>query len=338
MTDEQKPNPVETPEKFYEQDLPRPDQRSTDRLTYLLSSLERGWKVVVLREQPTWCRGHLETIEYFGDDDEPIDIDYLIRMWGGRKLHLKIHNERGQWIGGGSISLYSYPPKVRGKIIKEEEFYGSIPGPQASMTPAMIPHQIQAPNLDISKILDLVSKQKGADLGSMLKLLEYAQGRPAVQQQNPLEQMLGMAQIFRQFKDVFSDFGGSTSTDSDDMTPIFGEIVKALVQKKDKPSSRGALAPPKLPRKSLPMPAANPQESTGKSDSKRDEKETITQIARKMSDLEPEDAAGVVFLALDGMPPDKRQAAMQTFLSNMSGDFLDEYDLEDDTIDQDEKD
>lgn len=312
------------PTKIDRTERPSREQNSQDRLERLLSSLERGWKVVILRQQPTWCRGHLETIEYFGEDDEPIDIDYLIRTWGGSRLHLKIHNESGQWLGGGSVSLFSYPPKVRGKILKEEDMIGANIGHAATVIPA-----VHNQGIDIGKILDILSKKgSGFDAANMVKLIEIAQNRNLAQpaapppQQNPMEQMIQMATAFKQMQQIFGggDFGSGGGGDGDNLAPIAAEVVKALVQKKQSPPSRGALLPPQP--QSAPIEKPKPLPSRPKQKTDNGELKTITQLANKISNMDPDDAAGVVFLALDGMDEKKRAAAMQSFLASMNDDAI----------------
>jgi len=311
------------PMHYNDREILSPTERSQERLGILLSTLERGWKIVVMREQPSWCRGHLETIEYFGDEDEPVDIEYLVRTWGGKRLHVKILGDRGRWLGGASIPLYSYEPKVRGKIIHENDHYGTTQGPNATTTPALSPYypppQQSSPSgqLDLTKIIELMSRQKGSDIGSMLKLLEYAQGRSAIQapqSQNSMDQFMQMATMFRQMRDIFGDLSGPRETDSDSIMPIAGEVIKSLLnrQNNDKPPRRGTLLPPKMESK----PSLLPQQP-------KSEQDNILSLSKKISDLPAEDAAGVAFLALDAMPPDKKQQVIESILSEMSG-FVDE--------------
>lgn len=312
------------------------DDQDQDRLSSLLSSIQSGWKVTILREQPGWCRGHLETIEYYGaDDNEPIDVDYLIRQWGGRKLHLKVLNERSKWVGGGSISLFSYPPKVRGQILNEADMYGMTPGPQAMLNPAVPqqPYPTQQPQFDVAKLFEMASNQKGANFESVMKMMEtFRSQMPQPQQLDPMagfQQMLGMAQVFKQMKDVFGDMGGDGGGGGgggdDGITPIAAEVVKALVNQNQRPvaPARGVLTGPRPgftgpPQKGAPPQNTPPTQQQNAPPTKVDiEPDNIMQIAKHISDLDPEDAAGCVHLAFEGMPKDKRDQAAQHFMSQM---------------------
>lgn len=326
LNNDNQSNPME----FHEQELSTPEQISQDRIRYLLKNIRPGYQIAVIRIKPSWARGHLETYEYYGDDDEPIDIDYLIRMWGGHRLQIRILGEKGRYVGGGSIPLYSYPPKVRGKIITEQDSIGSTTGPDASMSRS-IPHYIPQPQntLDIGKILDLLSKNKGNDIGSTLKLLEYIQAskyNPTPPQGNPMEQMLQMAQMFRQMKDIFGEFsgGGGGGDDSDGFMPLAGDLLKTLLTKQNQPQPvRGVLSPPSSQapkRESAPTPHANT------------EKDSVLSLAKKISELDSSDAAGVAFLALDSMPTDKRESVIRSIISEMSN--IDETEENEDNIDR----
>lgn len=328
------------------------DQRGQDRLQYILSSLQRGWRIVVMRESPSWCRGHLETIEFYGDEDEPIDVDYLARTWGGKRLHVKVHNEKGQWVGGGSVSLFSYPPKVHGKVITEQQTYEENFGLKTQSMPSINGQQQSGFQLDIGKILDLVTRNKGGtdQIGNILKVLDYAQQRqqpqapPIMQQQNMFEQMAGMMSAMKQFREVMSDFGavGGQSSGDDEFSPMIGQLMQALINRQPPQGSppRGAIAPP---RGALPRPPAQPQMAPPPQPKKQNENidlsgVTETQLAKRLSDLDPENAVGAVFLALDMMPEEKRQAAMKEFFSAYTGsDQLDDDDLQEDTVDQNEE-
>lgn len=310
------------------------DTASQDRLSGLLSSIQSGWKVTILRGEPGWCRGHLETIEYYGDEDnEPIDVNYLIRQWGGRKLYLKVHNEGGKWVGGGSISLFSYPPKVRGQILNEMESYGMTPGPQGTFSQNVQPHYPPPPpqpGFDVAKLFEMASNQKGANLESVMKMMETFRAQmPQPQPVDPMagmQQMMGMAQMFKQMREIFGDLGGDGGGgggggDGDGIAPIAAEVVKALVASRQQPApARGSLTgprpgftgPPKsgAPTQNAPQNVPPPKENDI-------EAGNIMQIAKRLSDLNPEDAAGCIHLAYEGMPKEKSEEAAQAFMRQM---------------------
>jgi len=337
------------------------DPEEGDRLSMLLSNLSMGWKVSILREQPSWARGHLETIEYYGEDQEPIDIDYLIRRWGGRKLTLKIHNERGKWLGGGSVALFSYPPRVHGQVITEADVIGlgmnqnqysqNQQWPSQHSPPPQSPPQS---GLDTLKILELMSKQKGGGLDwtSAIKLAEmFSATRTQTTQpthiQGGFDQMIQMMSAMKQMREFMSDFGGGGSDGGEDsILPLATEVTKALVSRTQQqnqtfhPPTRGALAPPKNWRPSPPVQNTNiverpKQQNNGEltqptqPTNTENKRQTVMQLAKAISELDPNDAAGCVALALDGMGEERGQKAMAAFF-DMQNDGLDEDEETDD--------
>lgn len=322
-----------------EVDFERPmskEENQTNRLFRLLSTIEQGWKISIIRTHPSWCRGHLETIEVFEPDDT-VDTDYLIRTWGGSRLHLKVHNERGQWIGGGSISLFSYQPKVRGKTINESDYFSQNP---VAPPPAHPMTYGQQPQMDIGKLLELLQKGNKSELDLALKILERApmqhQQIPQPQQQgigSMAEQMVAMFSMMSQMKNFFGDLNGPAQNDSDSLGPVIGDVVKSLLNHNQTPQSRRALVSTR--QKTGPNPTGSavaplrPVQELG---------DRLSDIANKLSSLSPSDAADVLMQALGDMPEDRRKEAMTAFLGNLTEDStLDGLLNQDDTNSQDDQ-
>jgi len=311
---------------FSEMDFqPTQEERRQARLEHLLANVERGWKVSIIRVDPSWARGHLETKEIIDAHDQ-IDIQYLIDNWGGHRLQIKVHGDEGKIIGGGTVSLYSYPPRVHGEILKRNQHQVPTQTELQAQPPAY--YQQPAPNptpqLDIRAILDLVGKQKGTDVAGLLKVLEFAQARqqPINQMGSMADQMLGMLGLFREMQSVFGSLAGSGggAEESDSITPVIAEVVKSLVQKQNAPApARGALVSPRRHLPTSPQPASVPEPSISPETDPRIPP-TLDKFANDLSSLDAEEAAGVVLMALDKMPPGKARAAMTEVLSAVSGD------------------
>lgn len=318
------------------------DQEQAEKLTKLLSSVQQGWKIAIHREQPSWCRGTLETLEVY-DTSEPIDTDYLIRTWGGQRLYIKVHGDGGRWIGGGSISLFSYPPKVHGRVIKEEDYFSQS---AAALPQQPIPYQTQAPAppFDLRQLVELLQKGKKSELDLALKILERAPAaqpapQPVQQMGSMVEQMMSMFQMFGQMKDMFGNAGSSSSGgDSESITPIIGDVVKSLLQGQQNLQNgprKPALVAPRSPgppgqqSADHQVPPLRPVQGLGD--------DTLSSIADKLSSLSATDAAGVLMDALGNMPEQKRSEAMKEFFENMATDnSLDGTLNEGDTYEQDD--
>lgn len=318
------------------------DQEQADRLQKLLSSVQQGWKIHIHREQPSWCRGTLETLEVY-DTSEPIDTGYLIRTWGGHRLYIKVHGDGGKWIGGGSISLFSYPPRVHGKLIKEEDFFAQSP---AAMPQYQAPYPNQAPapapQFDLRQLMELLQKGKKSELDLALKILDRAPApqaapQPVQQMGSMFEQMMSMVQVFGQMRDMFGGMSdGGSPSESESMTQMIGDVVKSLMQGNQNlqgDQRKGALVAPRVPGPPAPdhkVAELRPVQKIGD--------DTLSGIANKLSSLTANDAAEVVAQALGNMPENKRSEAMQMFFGTMSGnDDLDGTLNNDDTYDQEDE-
>jgi len=337
-----------TPKDFDPKDFsyePTAEEKKTERLNRLLASVEMGWKISIIREQPTWCRGHLETFEVF-DPSESVDIDYLIRTWGGQRLHLKVHDHRGQWVGGGSISLYSYPPKVQGAEITQKDVFGHAPMQQSM---PVIPVQQsgfgQTQQIDIAKLFQLLQTGKKSELDLALKILDRApqtvQPQQTVQPMGSMiADMAAMLQMFGQMRELFGTGEHFARSDDDSLTPVIGDVIKALFENRQNQGQNPTVKPALVAPKIGPMPTKQPNHSvpdlrpvTGLGDS------NLSQIADKLSSLSASDAVDVLMQALGNMPEKKRQEAMQTFFSEIMEDSNLDGSLNPmDTYDQDDED
>lgn len=312
---------------------PTKEEKAQMRLEKLLSEVDPGFKIAIKRVQPSWCRGHLETIEVYdgGEESSAVDMDYLIRTWGGEQLHLKVHNEKGQWIGGGTVSLFTYPPLRRGKLLREPNRYEFDDQPQQSGFQGH-GHFAPTPSMDLTKILDLLSKNKQTDLASIVKLIDYFRGtnpqqqpmQHQIQPQNPMEQMMQMMGLFKEMQGLFGELSnfGQQPADGDSMMPMMTEMIKGLfgAQKQQTPPARAQLSPPQAQnsQKPLVMPNSHPQmQQNTAQPAERSEPRTETtldDIAAQLAGLSAKDAAEVVTLAMGSMPEDKRGNALAEFM------------------------
>lgn len=326
MTDEKKnESEIFEPKNLNEED------RSSNKLIRLLSTVQQGWKVSLIRTHPSWCRGHLETIEIF-DDVETIDIDYIIRVWGGQRIHLKVHDEKGQWLGGTSVSLFTYQPKRNGKVITMDQFQEShLPAPNSPVF-HQAPPQLQPPqSMNMAEIIKLMQSNKNFDLGVALKFMEKMQQppQPQPQVQNPMEQMMSMFGMFKQMQEMMSEIappsGGLGGEES--FMPMVGELVKGLMTQHQQP----------IPRRQRPSitHAQPPQTNQPSLPKKQEIPDSLSVIADKLASLGADDAAHVVAQALNDMPEDKRGKALQAFFENITPeDIIDNSSIPDKDQDQ----
>lgn len=306
---------------------PKRDEMESGRLHHLLQNVQSGWKITIYRQAPAWCRGLLETIEIY-DPEETIDIEALIRRWGGQALHVRVLQENGRWVGGGTIPLYSYPPKVRGKEIHEHELY-TVPQQQNPQQQTQQITPFSGNTLDLGKLLDLIAKGKTNEVDILLKMLERIPGLGQQPQQSSVDMMSQMLQMFTLFSKMRTIFGESSPKDEESMIPMIGDLVKNLVSGR-KQSPVAAVLPPRRAPTTVNQNRPLPRPETS------DETANLSDFASRLARLSPTDTAEVVAEALGNMPESKRQEAMTAFLGMMGGaeseDDLDAEDESDDTL------
>lgn len=312
---------------------PSVDEKRQSRLETLLGTIRPNWKISIIRKKPTWCAGHLETLEIDDPAEDQVDIDYLIRTWGGHKIKLMVHDENGVWIGGGSVLLKTFPPKIRGVELDERTHYGYIPDTQKHL---LQPQQYgqnmnqSQPTLDFGRLLDIIQKnaKQNGDITPLLKILEFTMARtqpsqqPVQMGQDMIQQMAGMMTIFRDMKTMFgADFAGDSAGSNDNMMPVISEVVKGLMSQRGEPTRRTGLVQPSLPASPQETPNIQsihpPQQSESRQQHESRNDRTLQDVATDLARLSPQDAADVVSMAMGYMPNDKQTAAMQYFMKNM---------------------
>lgn len=256
-----------------------------------------------------------------------------------------------------------------GKAVRLNELAGAIerhnqkmgilkdPAPAPAPAPAS-PSPLQSDSLvqtlittqgDQNKVMMQMMSDRVKSLEEMLyrdRQQNPASGGPAT---SPLDQVRQTAETIGMLETIRESLGAGAGGGGDEsVIPMVGDIVKALLtgrQQTQEPAGRGALREPaRRPNRTLEgprgpgprrdpersqVPPLRPVESVGQ--------ETLSSISNKLSTLSPEDAAECVITAMGDMPADKRSAAMNAFISNMSGEVeLDDLSVQDDTYRQDE--
>lgn len=347
--DEKKDQKIDEPEVEPEiieiKEVNTPTERENTRLMTLLGSLQIGWKIAIIRTAPSWCRGHLETIDVYGPD-ETVDIQYLINTWGGQRLLLKVHKENGEWLGGGSVSLFSYPPKVQGELITMPMLNRQMGINDVQMQSSSPPQQQipQGSQIDLMGLVKMMTGSKKEEQALLLQLIEKQnktnpQTPPVNQISSMMEQMMGMFAAFGKMKEVFSGEIGSAQSGGggeESMIPMISELIKGVMARpKQAPQQTmmrgpGTIVPPGGKHIQAPPPNGAPPQS-----SQPKPVENLDDLVKQLTSLSPNDAADVVSQMFGEMPEDKRTIATTRFMNHMTGESeLDDQSDDDDTIDQ----
>ena len=337
-------NPVEPVDTGAKEAPVYPIPRNTDdldRLTRVLSEVDPGWKIAIMRVAPSWCRGHLETYEVY-DPSESIDVNYLIRHWGGHKLHLKVHNERGHIVGGGSIALYSYPPRVHGRLIEEDDYFAK--NPVVTQVAPIVQQQPTAPagGIDIMQLLSILQKGNKIELELAMKILDRAPSAPAQQIGNIAEQMTAMFGLMGQFREMFAAEGSSGGDES--ILPVVGDLVRGLMsmnQQKQLVQNTPTIQPP---RQSPPIPINNRPKQSPPPDPARAAPRDAPRAPLNMDSavdyllsLDSSDISATLLETMKKLPERKRAEAVTEFMCALQQDpVLDDLENIDDTFSQDD--
>ena len=350
MIDKNTPKIVDDDTEVVELEKPKTaDEPDISRLERLLQDVEQGWKVSIYRAAPSWCRGYLETIEIY-DPSDKLDLPGILKKWGGQKLHVKIHDERGKWLGGGSISCFTFPPRRFGKEITEEDL-DSLPTTAYQHQPylGIVPHQQSSPNMDITKLLEMVQRGKQDEVNRYLALLERQhQVIPSspTDPQSMMGMMMGMMEMFGRMRKLFGDSSAASpqeSGDPDSIMPMLTELFRGIMsgrQQQPAPVQQSIVPPRRHPSIYRPsVDAIPPIPSVQKPVESQNDDDNLGKISDKLSSLDPDDCADVVVQAIGNMPRNKREKAMQAFFTQLSGESeLDDLTTSFDNYDQDDND
>lgn len=219
--------------------------------------LTPGKSVSVFRVHPHWCAGFLERIDVI--EEEPIDLEYLVKRWGGKVLRLKRVGPRGKFARGSvDLILRSYPPKVRGVPVTEEELEGlprkGAPGLRKQDMEKTLNEEI------LEQLREAAQPQESSSIGDFAKLLEVVNGQQGpllkmllsqgmnrnpqiAQAASPIVQVADMLKQFEAMRGYFSGFQQPVAvpqqTEDNTIITTIGEVLKTLLQKPQQQVQQG---------------------------------------------------------------------------------------------------
>lgn len=299
------------------------EQEQLDRLDDLLGRLQANQRILIERLQPSWCSGFLEEVTL----TEQIGLDYFIDTWGGHLLSVKVRGTRGRLKGSYKIPLYSFPPLRYGEPIsqsnKGDRFKTEESAPPAPNQPVVVNpgNPFEKLFTALPTVLPLVfdymrsqEQKRQADFQMMVQMMKQNSG-------GGLADITKVGAVMTQLNDMFKQNAGiETGNGEIDFIPHALEVMKMVLgnQSQAKPQPQ-----PQAPR--LAAPRGGPPRKPIRSESvppnvtplKRD-------LAAELSEMEPTQAAQMVMNALGRMSPDKRDAAMGTFVAQMNEDLGDD--------------
>jgi hypothetical protein len=296
-------------------DIPRTpaeeiEEEKVDRLEAELSALEPGVQVIISRLQPSWCKGKLEKITV---PDEGIDVNYLIRTWGGKLLSLKVLGKGNRILGSHSIELYTFEPRIYGKPLRQPTH---IDGSVDEDTPTNAPIvPTSAPQQDMTalyaKMFELADERNKAEIDGLKQMLitfmTQSTQQPPPQQASALggiSDLVKTANAINQLKEAFHTEPVLSGASPEDAFP--GQVMDVLKMFLDNKQSEPAkltgpvqaqlqqtAQQPPATRKVTPIHGTDP----------------IAQITA----MDPTRAADTLITALGRMPQQKKAATVTAF-------------------------
>ena len=279
------------------------EEEEFENLNEFLSGIGPGYTVLIRREEPGWCKGLLEERE-IDNTDKPIDIMYLIKTWGGRKLRLKFRRPQGTWMKHRDIELYSYPPLVWGQPIaqvKEQNphintYQENPQQQQISPLPQLPPAPVAVPQSDTKKemleMLQMMQQMRAADMQAMAALIE----RNRSEGPDPYKMMSAAFGMFSHMQQTIkaSIAGETPSTGDDEVLSLLGKLTEVFTTQ-SRPD-----APPKVtaPVGASYAPNARP-------------------LYEQLSALNPREALDTFRLAVNTMSHEKKAETMGELINSI---------------------
>lgn len=312
------------------------DDDKIDKLMEELAALEPGVTVVIQRRQPSWCKGQLEKLTV---GEEGLDLEYLKRTWGGQLLALKIQDSKGHWKGTHTVELYSFPPRVYGKLLKEPNLYhGTDEPPEPPAPPPPLPPPAAADNRQTELMIQMFQLMQAQHQSEVTTLREImlAQNRETPQTpRNSISETMAAFKAFSEMREMMgADVAAGGGGDGEAFPGQIMDIMKLFLEsKQNAPQAR--VVPQRQPnpqqrRPAAIVPPASPQvPQIGPQPAPVTPIRNDSDIAGQLTQMDPEKAAETLLMAFGQMPRAKQEVAMQTFISRLGEEMGEDWTIQD---------
>lgn len=292
------------------------------RAQAILDEFREGFTLSLSRLSPGWCSGHLERMVCY--EDQPIDIDYILGKWGGKRLRLRLCDPTGKFVGGVDLNVSTFEPKRNGKIIRQDDDWRSIdepvrvPAPERSSTPA------HATNTDLTAIMKALQHQREQDFSAIREMLgQTLQTKETKKTSAGLDDLLEFGKKWKEMQSIFGSFGNTApvialpaQAQDQGGLELFGQITE-LIKAWKTPST--------------------PVSQTGTPRERRitgEAQEPVTQqsLPQVLAAMPADQISAILLTTLGTMSEDKRETVIADFLSKAGIEEEDESD-DDEEID-----
>jgi hypothetical protein len=312
----------------------------------LMEQLAPGWSVSVDRVMPRWCDGHLAFLRC--NPDEPISIEMIKELFGGRMLTVVVRDDAGVYRGSRTLKFPGPPRDGEGNELTpprsesadppaQNNFVGEQLAAMGKMFDTMLTNQ-RAQTTDLiammEKRIDSIEKSAATAVAAAAAPVEY-EPEP---QQNPLDNIRQLAETMRELEGLRSEMSARNPEAGSQDAGIMDTMVKeffSLQLEKEKAKIQGmknknsGSPPPPLPERTRaaappaapPVAAAPAAPQTERKDGNEERTPDAPENPR-VHDLTDEELAIIVHQRLKKMPPEKMNAIFSIFAG--------QYDLVDD--------
>lgn len=302
--------------------------RQLAELDTFFSQIDPSLRLMVLRLQPSWCRGCLEEI-YVANAREDINLAYFIKHWGGQLLQIRVRGKKGQIEKSYMVPLYSYPPLVRGKRITEDDLEEPEKTPEVPVPQQPNPVVVnQSSNMDkifelLPAVLPLWSEyvkhqeaRRQSDMAMMLQIAKTQSSGGITDITKIGAVMTQLNQIFRQNNPEMMGDGGELGF----MTQAL-DVIKSVMNRPQQTGATQEIGHRLTGPKELPNGKDASQDTDGKVtpiiSRGKPQNQAEPDYARTIADMDAHNAAGTILTAFGTMPEGKRDETL--------GYIMDEY-------------
>lgn len=277
----------ERDEKTGDIDFSKDEREENERLeveTILANLGGKGYQCHISRTSPGWCAGFLDTWPM----DEAISLSDIRDAYGGRRFQLRVQRPDGSFHTQRSIRIAA-EPKVDGQLVPPGGKYEK--GGQVVVNPPPQPPD------QVTPILEALQAQQAANQELMIKMIEQKQT-----QSDPIEQMGSIMKVMMSMREMTDEMGSQDGLGQ--LTGLFAEFMK---ERRDAQTEKRA---PVVHTKRLAPPDAA-KTNPGTPPAEEEEEQTI---ADELTELGPEETAGILADVFDRWTPAQQQAALQAMM------------------------
>jgi len=279
-----------------------PDEQKD--LETLLAEIGGGRRLIIDRKTPTWCDGHVQTIEIASDD--AISLEDIEREVGGHKFEFKVFDpDKGRIIARRTVKFSGSPPRKYGRLvtraIDDEEPKGEKKDSSKNELLTLFMEgqkqlaQVQADNQ--KALMEIQQKHSDTIQKLLMDRLEEKKENSAPQQS--FKETLELFETLENFKDRLKDKGDTEEPVVGQLMDMANTFLEFTLEQQSKKIDR------EIQKEKANQPRPLPER---------------TSRASSLSDLEDSQILNEAATRFKGLPPEKQKKLFELFLAQLAED------------------